>query len=79
MTNKSRLKHKVIGFCVAMFVGVGFMLVDMKIDIKIISIYDYNPLGISFTSIFLTVGVLLGGMVGVRTFRKLTGGEVEQD
>jgi ABC-type transport system involved in cytochrome c biogenesis permease subunit len=44
--------------------GVGFLLLGMLIDIKIISKYDYTP--ISFTVIFLLGGVILGVLLVFR-------------
>jgi len=64
-----RLKHKIIGFLVALFVASGFTILGMLLDIKIITMYDFNPFG-SFTLIFLCVGIIVGGGVGIKTARK---------
>lgn len=50
-----------------------FTLLGIVLDIKIITIYDFNPF-VSFTFTFLCVGILVGGVVGIRKVRKLTKG-----
>lgn len=67
---KSRLKCKVIGFFVGAFVAMVFTLLGLKIDIKIISMYDYNPYG-SFMLYLLCVGSITGWIVETRTTRRL--------
>jgi sorbitol-specific phosphotransferase system component IIC len=50
---------------------MGFAILGLKIDIKIISKYDYNPWGISFFLVFLCVGLLTGWIVETVTTRRL--------
>ena len=71
MDKRSRLKCKVIGFCSGLLVAMGFAILGLKIDIKIISMYDYNPWGISFFLVFLCVGLSTGWIVQTRTTRRL--------
>ncbi len=52
-------------------VAMGFTVLGLKIDIKIISMYDYNPWGISFMLILLIVGLLVGWKVETITTRRL--------
>ena len=73
-----KLKHQAFGFLAMLFVVGGFTLLGMILDIKMITMYDVNPFG-SFTLVFLCVGVLAGGVVGIRTVRKLTRGDEEKD
>jgi hypothetical protein len=67
---KQRLKNRIIGFCVGLFVAMGFTILGLKIDIKIISMYDHNPYG-SFMLYFLVVGLIAGWIVENRTTREL--------
>jgi Ni/Fe-hydrogenase subunit HybB-like protein len=78
MKIRSTLKCRVIGFCTGLLVAMGFAILGLKIDIKIISMYDYNPWGISFTLIFLCVGLITGWIVQNRTTRRLVE-DVEKD
>jgi len=68
---QSRLKYQVIGFCTGLVVAIGFTLLGLKIDIKIISIYDHLPWSISFMLILLIVGLLVGWKVETITTREL--------
>ena len=77
MTKRSRLKYQVIGFCTGAVVAIGFTLLGLKIDIKIISMYDYNPWGVSFMLILLCVGLITGWIVETRTTRELIRRNVE--
>ena len=77
MNKRSRLKCQVIGFCVGLLVASGFTILGLKIDIKIISMYDYNPWGISFMLILLVVGLLVGWKVGTMTTREMIRRNVE--
>ena len=52
-------------------VAMGFTVLGLKIDIKIISMYDYLPWGISFMLILLIVGLLVGWKVETITTRRL--------
>ncbi len=52
-------------------VAMGFTILGLKIHIKIIYMYHYNPLGISFMLIFLIVGLLIGWKVETITTRRL--------
>lgn len=56
----------------------GFTFLGLMLDIKTITMYDVNPFG-SFTLIFLCVGVLVSGVVGIGTARRLTKGDEERD
>lgn len=56
-----------IAVALSVAIAVGFMLVGMLIDIKIISKYDSTP--ISFTFTFLCGGICIGGLMGLRTAR----------
>ena len=53
----------------ALIVAGGFTVLGLILDIAIITKYDFNPYG-SFTLIFLFVGVLAGGVAGIRIMRK---------
>jgi quinol-cytochrome oxidoreductase complex cytochrome b subunit len=64
-----RLKHQIIGFLVALFVASGFTFLGIVLDFKIITMYDFNTFG-SFTFIFLCVGIIVGGVIGIKTARK---------
>ena len=56
----------------ALTVTGGFTLLGIMLDIKIITKYDVNPYG-SFTLYLLCVGILVGGVIGIKTMRKLKG------
>jgi Ni/Fe-hydrogenase subunit HybB-like protein len=56
---------------VGAIVAMGFTVLGLKIDIKIISMYDHNPWGISFMLILLIVGLLVGWKVETITTRRL--------
>ncbi len=71
MNKRTRLKCQVIGFFVGAIVAMGFTVLGLKIDIKIISMYDYNPWGISFMLVLLVVGLLVGWKVETITTRRL--------
>ena len=71
MNKRYRLRCQVIGFFVGAIVAMGFTVLGLKIDIKIISMYDYNPWGISFFLVFLCVGLSTGWIVQTRTTRRL--------
>jgi len=73
----SQLECKVIGFCTGALVAMGFTVLGLKIDIKIISIYDYLPWNISFNLILLIVGLLVGWKVETITTRELIRRNVE--
>ena len=77
MTKRSRLKCQVIGFCTGALVAMGFTVLGLKIDIKIISIYDHLPWSISFMLILLIVGLLVGWKVETITTRELIRRNVE--
>ena len=64
MSEQHNLRKFVLAFSVMLTSGVGFLLLGMLIDIKIISKYDYTP--ISFTVIFLLGGVILGVLLVFR-------------
>jgi len=53
------------------FVAMGFTILGLKIDIKIIYMYDHNPWGISFMLTLLVVGLLVGWKVETITTRRL--------
>ena len=74
---QTRLKYQVIGFCTGLVVSIGFTLLGLKIDIKIISMYDYNPYG-SFMLYLLCVGLITGWKVESRTTRELIRRNVEE-
>jgi hypothetical protein len=57
---------------------MGFTIIGLKIDIKIISMYHHNPYG-SFMLYLLVIGLITGWIVEGRVTRSLTGGEVEKD
>jgi hypothetical protein len=67
---KQRLKQRITSFCVGLFVVMGFTILGLIIDIKIISKYDHNPYG-SFMLYLLFVGLIGGWIVGNRIFRRL--------
>ena len=71
MTKRSQLKCQVIGFCTGALVAMGFTVLGLKIDIKIISIYDCIPWGISFQLILLIIGLLVGWKVETITTHEL--------
>ena len=74
---KQRLKQRITSFCVGLFVAMGFTILGLIIDIKIISKYDHNPYG-SFMLYLLFIGLIGGWIVENRIFRRLTGdGEKE--
>lgn len=60
----------------ALIITGGFTLLSIVIDTKIITIYDFNPF-VSFTFTFLSVGILVGGVAGIRTARRLAKGDEE--
>ena len=57
---------------------MGFTVLGLKIDIKIISIYDHLPWSISFMLILLIVGLLVGWKVETITTRELIRRNVEE-
>ncbi len=69
---KQRLKQRITSFCVGLFVAMGFTILGLIIDIKIISMYDHNPYG-SFMLYLLFVGLIGGWIVENRIFRRLAG------
>jgi len=71
MNKRYRLRCKVIGFFMGAIVAMGFTILGLKIDIKIISMYDHNPWGISFMLTLLVVGLLVGWKVETMTTRRL--------
>lgn len=71
MNNRTRLKCQAIGFFAGAIVAMGFTILGLKIDIKIISMYDHIPWGISFMLILLVVGLLVGWKVETITTRRL--------
>lgn len=71
MSKRYRLRCQVIGFIIGLLVAMGFAILGLKIDIKIMSMYDYNPWGISFFLVFLCVGLITGWIVETRTTRRL--------
>ncbi len=71
MNKRSRLRCQVIGTFIGLLVAIGFTILGLMIDIKIITIYDYNPWGIKFTFVFLFVGLLTGWIGGTRITRRL--------
>ena len=71
MNIRTRLKCQVMGFCTGLLVAMGFTILGLKIDIKIISMYDHNPWGISFFLIFLSIGLITGWIIETRTTRRL--------
>ena len=72
-----KLKLLLIGFFTRLLVAMGFTLLGLKIDIKIISMYDYNPYG-SFMLYLLCVGLFAGWIVETRTTRRLVREDVEK-
>ncbi len=71
MSKRYRLRCQVIGFVTGLLVAIGFAILGLKIDIKIITMYDHNPWGISFFLVFLCVGLITGWIVETRTTRRL--------
>jgi len=77
---KRKLKLQVVGFVMGLLVTIGFTILGLMIDIKIITMYDYNPWGISFTLTFICVGLITGWIVGTITTHRLVedvGGSAE--
>jgi hypothetical protein len=74
---KQQLKNRIIGFFVGFFVASGFTILGLKIDIKIISMYDHNPYG-SFMLYLLVVGLIIGWIVESKVTRRLIG-ELEKN
>jgi len=67
---KQSLKSKIIGFCVGALVAMGFTVLGLEIDIKLISMYDRNPYG-SFMLYLLVFGLIIGWIVENRTTREM--------
>ncbi len=68
---RKNLRFQVVGFVTGLLVTVGFTVLGLMIDIKIITMYDYNPWGMSFTLLFICVGLVTGWIVGTITTRRL--------
>lgn len=56
---------------VVLLFAVGFMLLGMFIDIKIILKYNYTPISFTFTLLF--VGALAGLLLALKTIRHMNG------
>jgi len=78
MMEQSRLKYQVIGFFTGVLVAMGFTVLGLEIDIKIISIYDHLPWNISFMLILIIVGLLVGWKVETIITRELIRRNVEE-